>query len=279
MAFALVSAALYGSADFAGGMAVRRNGSTFGVVFVTQLVGLVGIAIVAPIYGASHVTLSDFAWGAAAGICGGVGLALFYRALALGTMSVVSPVTGVVSAAVPVGVGLLLGERPSIAAAIGIVLAIAAVAMFGGGASGAGDGLAKATRALMPAILAGAGFGGFFSLLAETHHGAGLWPIVSARLAACLLYLVASRVRRAPLRVRTTALAITVAAGVGDVLANAVFLTAARHGDLAIVGVIGALYPASTLVLARVVLDERLVVHQRVALAVAALAVVLIAIA
>ncbi|HEY1738794.1 MAG TPA: EamA family transporter, partial [Acidimicrobiia bacterium] len=85
--------------------------------------------------------------------------------------------------------------------------------------------------------------------------------------------------RRAPLRVRATALAITVAAGVGDVLANAVFLTASRHGDLAIVGVIGALYPASTLVLARVVLDERLVLHQRIALAIATVAVVLIAIA
>ncbi len=272
-----MSSALYGSADFAGGMAVRRNGSTFGVVFVTQLVGLVVIVAVAPISGAAHVTASDFGWGAAAGLCGGLGLALFYRALALGTMSIVSPVTGVVSAAVPVCVGLLLGERPSLAAAAGIALTIAAVAMFGGG--GSGRSIATTTRALGPAILAGAGFGGFFSLLSEAHHGSGLWPIVAARAAACLLYVGGSQVRRAPLRVSAAALTITIAAGFGDVLANAVFLTASRHGDLAIVGVIGALYPASTLVLARVVLDERLVLHQRVALAVAAAAVVLIAVA
>src|SRR4051812_5128955 len=267
IALALVSAALYGAADFSGGMAVRRNGSTFGVVFLTQVVGLVSIAIVAAIAGASELTASDLAWGAAAGLCGGVGLALFYRALALGTMSVVSPVTGVVSAAVPVTVGILLGERPSLAAALGIVLAIVAVSMFGGGGGGVRS--ARRARALAPAIAAGAGFGGFFVLLSEAHHGAGLWPIVAARTAASLLYVVAAGVRGGSLRVRRPALAFTVAAGVGDVMANAFFLGATRHGDLAIVGVIGALYPASTLVLARVVLDERLVLHQRLALGVA----------
>jgi drug/metabolite transporter (DMT)-like permease len=267
---------LYGSADFAGGMAVRRNGATFGVVYVTQVIGFVGVVIVAPIAGASHVTASDFLWGAAGGVCGGLGLALFYRALALGTMSVVSPVTGVVSAAVPVIVGLALGERPELAAGIGIALAIIAVAMFGGGA---GTSIVRATRGLAPAIAAGVGFGGFFSLLSETHHGAGLWPLVASRGTASLLYIAMASVRNVSLRVRRPALAITLAAGIGDVLANGVFLAASHRGDLAVVGVIGALYPASTLVLARVVLDERLVLHQRLALAVATGAVVLIAIA
>ena len=72
-----MSAGLYGSADFAGGMAVRRNRSTFGVVFLSQLVGLAGIGVLAPIVGAGTVTTTDFAWGAAAGVCGGLGLALF----------------------------------------------------------------------------------------------------------------------------------------------------------------------------------------------------------
>lgn len=258
-------------------MAVRRNRATFGVVFTSQLVGLIGVALIAPLYGASHVTATDLAWGAGAGICGGLGLALFYRALALGTMSVVSPVTGVVSAAVPVCAGLALGERPSPAAAAGIVLAVAAVSLFGGGQSDLS--FAAATRSLAPAIAAGFGFGGFFTLLSETHHGAGVWPLVASRGAACLLLTVAARVRHSTLRVHAAALAITIAAGLGDVLANGTFLVASRHGDLAIVGVIGALYPASTLVLARLVLNERLVTHQRVALAVAAAAVVLIALA
>lgn len=267
---------LYGAADFAGGFAVRRNGATVAVVFLTQVVGLATVLVYAPIYGASHVTVSDIGWGAGAGVCGALGLLLFYRALALGTMSIVSPVTGVVSAAVPVCVGLGLGERPTLAVAVGIVLAIAAVAMFGGGG---GVGLAAATRALAPAIAAGVGFGTFFSLIAETHHGAGLWPVVAARGAASAMYAVGSRVRGVSVRVRRSALGIAIAAGVGDVTANAVFLVASRHGDLAIVGVIGALYPASTLVLARAVLGERLARHQQVALAVATCAVVLIAIA
>ena len=103
-------------------------------------------------------------------------------------------------------------------------------------------------------------------------HRSPLWSIFTllVPLAASLLYIVGSRVRHATLRVRRPALTVTFAAGVGDVMANGVFLAASRHGDLAIVGVISALYPASTLVLARFVLDERLVTHQRVALAIAA---------
>ena len=190
-------------------------------------------------------------------------------------MSVVSPVTGVVSAAVPVCVGVALGERPSVAASVGIVLAIAAVAMFGGG--GEGVSLRGATRALGPAVAAGVGFGGFFSLLSQTHHGAGLWPLVAAHGAASLLLFVAAHVRGGSLQVHRYTLGITIAAGLGDVMANAFFLAASHLGDLAIVGVIAALYPSSTLVLARVVLDERLARHQVVALAVATAAVVLIA--
>ena len=118
---------------------------------------------------------------------------------------------------------------------------------------------------------------GSSSLLSETHHGAGLWPLVAARGAASLLLFVAARVRRGSLQVHRYALGITIAAGLGDVMANAFFLAASHLGDLAIVGVIAALYPSSTLVLARVVLDERLSRHQGVALAVATAAVVLIA--
>ena len=237
-------------------MAVRRNGSAYGVVFLSELVGLIGILAAAPFLGATHVSATDIAWGAAAGLCGGAGLALFYRALALGTMSVVAPVTGVVSAVVPVCAGFALGERPSGLAAAGIVLAIAAVAMFGGHAH---IDVSVATPGLAPAIISGLGFGGFFTLLSETHHGAGLWPLVSARAAASVLMAVAALSARSGLRVRSIALPFTIAAGAGDGLANATFLVASRHGDLAIVGVISALYPASTLVLARFVLNERLV--------------------
>ncbi len=274
IALALISAMLFGAADFAGGLAVRKNNATFAVVFLSQLVGLATVAIYAPLVGADQLSATDFGWGALAGLCGGLGLLLFYRALALGTMSVVSPVTGVVSAAIPVGVGLGLGERPPLLAAVGIACAIGAVAMFGGGS---GATFAGAARALAPAIAAGVGFGTFFSLIAETHHGAGLWPLLAARCTACVLYAGGATIRRTRLRVRRPALLITLAAGVGDVSANALFLYAARHGDLAIVGVIGALYPASTLVLARFVLHERLALHHRVAIVVAACAIVLIA--
>ncbi len=272
---ALASAIVFGGADFAGGIATRRHESTFPVVFVSQLVGFSTVVLIAPLFGFDGAGWSDLGWGAAAGVVGVLGLLLFYKALAVGTMSIVSPITAVVSAAVPVAVGLTRGERPSMIALAGIALGLVALTLFGGGDPSHASN--NWIRAVGPAILAGLGFGAFFSLISFSSQDAGLVPLVGARFTAASLLIVFALGQTAPLRIPRELRGLVVLAGVGDIAANTLYLLASRRGDLAIVGVIAALYPASTLVLARYVLNERLTRLHWTAIGIASIAVVLIA--
>lgn len=272
---ALLSALVWGASDFCGGLASRRA-SAYGVVVGSQAVGLVALAVAVPVIGGS-ATPADLAWGAAAGVCGSTGLVVFYRAMAGGVMSVVAPVTSVCAAAVPVLAGLALGERIGPAAAVGIALALVAVVLV------ASEGGLRALRSVRPAVLgpplfAGAMFGLFFVLLHRTGSGAGLWPLVAARLVSVLLVGAVLLLRRGEaLRVPRAALLPLALAGVGDMAGNSLFLLASQRGDLSITGVLASLYPASTVLLAQLVLRERLARSQAAGLATAAAAVVLIA--
>jgi uncharacterized membrane protein len=275
MVLALASAVVYGMADFAGGLASRRA-TAAAVVAVSQAAGLVAVVLLLPWLGGDP-TPADLAWGAAAGVAGGLGLLLFYRALAAGVMSVVAPVTAVSAAALPVLGGLLLGERIGPLAAGGIVLALAAVVLVA-----AEDGLASLRDARLgtvaPALAAGAGFGLFFVVLDRTGEDSGLSPLVAARVVSVLMVGGLALATGRSLRISRQVLPVVVLAGVGDMTANALFLVATQvGGQLAITGVLASLYPASTVLLAQVVLRERLAGAQRAGLAVAAAAVVLIA--
>jgi drug/metabolite transporter (DMT)-like permease len=271
---ALASAVVYGSADFLGGLASRR-GSVFGVVAMSQLVGLGALLLLLPWLGGS-VGPADLAWGAAAGLAGAVGLVVFFRALAHGVMSVVAPVTAVTAAAVPVLVGLLGGNRIGAWAAVGIALALVAVVLVS--AEGGLSALRSARPAnLTPALLAGVAFGFFFVLLDRTSADSGLTPLVAARLASMSLAVTVALVTRQSLRVPRTALPVVAASGALDMVANALFLLATQQpGQLAITGVLASLYPVSTVVLAQVVLRERLAPAQVAGLGAAVAAVVLI---
>lgn len=275
MVLALASAVVYGMADFAGGLASRRA-TAAAVVALSQAAGLVAVVLLLPWLGGDP-TPADLAWGAAAGVAGGLGLLLFYRALAAGVMSVVAPVTAVSAAALPVLGGLLLGERIGPVAAGGIVLALAAVVLVA-----AEDGLASLRNAglgtVAPALAAGAGFGLFFVVLDRTGEDSGLSPLVAARVVSVLMVGALALATGRSLRISRRVLPVVVLAGVGDMTANALFLVATQvGGQLAITGVLASLYPASTVLLAQVVLRERLAGAQRAGLAVAAAAVVLIA--
>jgi drug/metabolite transporter (DMT)-like permease len=271
---ALLSAVVWGASDFCGGLATRR-GSAYAVVAASQAIGLLALLVVAPVIGGS-ATAGDLAWGAAAGVCGSTGLVVFYRAMAGGVMSVVAPVTSVCAAAVPVLGGLALGEHLGVATAVGIVLALVAVVLVAseGGLRALGR---VRPGALGPPLFAGLMFGLFFVLLHRTGPGAGLWPLVAARLVSVLLIGAAVLVRRERLRLPRAALLTVAAAGVGDMAGNALFLLASQRGDLSITGVLASLYPASTVLLAQLVLRERLGGSQAAGLATAAAAVVLIA--
>jgi drug/metabolite transporter (DMT)-like permease len=270
---ALASALVYGAADFCGGMASRRA-TAFVVVALSQAAGLVALLVVLPAVGGSP-TVADLVWGAGAGLAGSGGLVLFYRALAAGVMSVVAPVTALTAAAVPVLVGLGVGERLAPWSALGIALALVAVVLVA--AEGGLPTLRSARSAgLLPALAAGLGFGVFFVLLDQTRPESTLWPLVASRSVSVALVLLLGVALRASLRIRGRTALLVVLAGVLDMAANALFLAATQQGQLAITGVLASLYPVSTVVLAQLVLREPLVRAQLAGLATAAVAVVLI---
>jgi drug/metabolite transporter (DMT)-like permease len=271
---ALVSAIIYGTADFLGGLASRRA-AALAVTFVSQGVGLMALLIVVPLAHGDGFDRADFAWGAAGGLSGAIALVCFYWALAAGAMTVVAPLTAVVSAIVPVVTGLALGERPSVWALIGVGLAIPAIALI---AREHADRPQRLTRTVFAAALAaGLGFGVFFVALSRTSGHSGLWPLVGARVAAVASLTIVLIVTRHPPRLAPRARPLTIGAGLLDTTANAVYLAAATRGLLALVAVIAALYPASTVVLARVVLGERIERSQVGGFVLAALAVSLVA--
>jgi uncharacterized membrane protein len=271
---ALTSAAVYGAADFLGGLASRKT-SVFGVVALSQVVGLAALLALLPWLG-GPVDGTDLAWGVAAGVAGASGLVLFFRTLARGVMSVIAPVTAVTSAAVPVLVGLLGGNRIGLWAAAGIALALAAVVLVS--AEGGMSALRAARPAsLAPALAAGTAFGFFFVLLDRTSEEAGVTPLVAARMASVALVVVLALATRQSLRVTRPALPLVALSGVGDMTANALFLLATQQeGQLAIIGVLASLYPVSTVMLAQVLLRERLAGAQVAGLGTAVAAIVLI---
>jgi drug/metabolite transporter (DMT)-like permease len=273
---ALGSSASYGTADFLGGLASRRAAAT-AVVLVSQSVGLATLAAVLALTDRQLPAAVDLGWGGLAGLCGMVGLVLFYRGLAAGTMSVVAPVTAVVSAIVPVVAGLALGERPGWLAMTGIALAVPAIVLLGWGGSPPGTGRHVDRRALVLAAAAGVGFGLFFVTLSRASSDAGLWPVLAARVASVTALAVLITLQRAWGGVPAAVSSLSAGAGVLDTTANGLYLLAVQRGLLSEVAVLSSLYPASTIVLASTVLHERLARLQWWGLALAGVAVVAIA--
>ncbi|WP_084960116.1 DMT family transporter [Thermoactinospora rubra] len=269
---ATTCAVVYGTADFFGGLATRRS-RVLAVVVLSQLAGLALIAMLLPAL-PGHFSAEALGWGMASGVAGAVGLVLFYRSLATGVMSVVAPTTAVTSAALPVVFGLATGERPEFWALVGIALALVSVTLVSRSPS---DGARTSAGAVTAALCAGAGFGGFFILLDQAPEGTGMWPLAGARIASIALVALGALVTRRTLRPGPGALPVIALAGVLDMAANVLYLLATRHGLLSLVAVLVSLYPASTLVLARYVLGERLRPVQVTGVACALGAVALIA--
>ena len=256
---AVLSAVAYGAADFLGGMAAKRA-TTLGSVVVTQAAGLILLLIVLPVLPAATVTAADLAWGAAAGLAGGGGVALLYRALAIGPMSVVAPLTAVCAAAIPVAIGLALGDRLTPLTAIGIVLAIAAIVLIGQERPTASA--ETRTRAIVAAgvrlaLAAGIAVGLFFVCLERTSATSGLWPLVPSRIVSIALFSSIARATSRRLLVPVSVMPVALGGGALDMLANAFYLIAVQQGQLSVVATLASLYPASTIILARIVLDER----------------------
>ena len=270
---ATLAAVFYGAADFTGGMVTKRV-ATVPVVLLSQATGLVMVAVILPFLGTAAPRGPDLWWGAAGGLAGGVGVALLYYGLAIGTMSVVAPTTAVLAVAIPVLTSIALGERPGWLAIAGILLGIGAIALVSR-PTVTTEGPPRPSG-LGVALVAGVAIGLFLLALAQTRPASGLWPLLTARLASVGLFAVIAVVGRRSVRMPVKLGAIAVGGGALDMLANTLYLLAAQIGPLSPVVTLSSLYPASTVLLARVVLGERLNAWQTAGVAAALVAVLLI---
>ena len=273
---ALTSAALYGAADFLGGVASKSLSTTI-VVAIAQASGLVVLLAAIGLLPPADPAGTDLAYGAAAGLAGTVGVGLLYRALAIGVMGVVAPITAVCAVAIPVLFSVVRGARPGLLVVAGILLALVAIVLVSQQPSGAALNL-SVRRGLPPgvphALVSGVAIGVFFVVLSHARPEAGLWPLVGARSAALPICVAASLVSGGSFRgVAKGTVGLASAAGVVDMSANVLYLLASQMGSLPVAVTLSSLYPASTVVLARIVLGERLHRVQVVGMACALVAV------
>jgi drug/metabolite transporter (DMT)-like permease len=270
---ALASSLGYGGADFAGGLAAR-DAHVFRVVAAAAPAGLLVNLLLFPVIGADW-SASAVAWGAGSGLASAAAFTLLYQTLALGPMSILSPLTAVISAVIPVGVGLLEGERFGTPAVAGLLIAVLAIVLVGGGPSA--ESSQPRRLALVLAIGAGAAIAAQLICLHQAPAGSGLAPLLAGSVVSSSVLLGAVVTLRRRVGTTPPRWALAVGSGALSALANLAFLLAVRSGDLSIVAVITALSPGATVVLAWVVLGERLRSVQVAGLAAAGLAVCLLA--
>ena len=267
--FGLVSGISWGFADFFGGVASRRMNAA-AVAFISQVIGtalvLVAILIVRP----QVPAWGALALGAMGGVCGGLGVFAFYKALAMGTMSLVAPVSAL-GAGVPMAFGILDGERPSALALTG-----ALIALIGAVLASKAPGHAS-RRGLGLAALAALAFGAFFVLIAPAADTSVLWAGLSTRVASVPVLLAVCVAIKTSVRVGPGLWPFVIGAGVLDIAANVAYAEATQHGLLSIVSVLAGLYPVATVILAQTVLKERLARGQAAGVFTALVGVALIA--
>jgi drug/metabolite transporter (DMT)-like permease len=269
---ALGASASWGVADFFGPLKGRTYG-VLPVLVVGQTAGLTGIAFVVAAHGegphGAGVLLA-----VPAALAGSIGLAAFYRGMAVGAISVVAPIAGV-SAAVPVLIGIATGDRPSAVQLAGITVALAGVVAASYEPVPAGRGRLDAGVAL--AFLAALGFGLYFVPMHAAGEVDALWATLVFRITSTSLMACAALVRRPSLRIRGRDLAVVALAGTLDMTGNLLFAASSSHGLVSVTSVLASLYPVLTIVLAHALLRERTAPRQRAGIAGTLLGVALIA--
>lgn len=277
---ALIAALAYGLSDFVGGL-VSRRASPWSVATIGMCASTLCTALLATLVD-GEPTRADFAWAAVAGIGSGMGAGFLYRGLSQGRMGVVAPLSAVGAAVVPVLVGVVTGERPGAFVWVGIVLAFPAIWLVASTPSEE-DPLhcdkprESTTAAVIDGLLAGAGFGVLFAALGQVPDEAGLWPLTLTQLVSVPAVVVLALGLRAPWVPRGRYVWWGLATGPLGTAATLFFLLASQRGYLTIAGVLTSLYPAATVLLAWLVLKERIHRAQAVGLALCGLAVALVA--
>jgi drug/metabolite transporter (DMT)-like permease len=268
--FALAASLSWGAGDFSGGVATRRA-KVLSVVIAAHAIGLMMLIALALIWSEPFPSTLDIIWGSVAGLAGAVGVVAFYQSLSVGRMGIVAPITAMLSAAVPVLFGAFLEGLPGPLQLCGFVLALIAVGLI------SGLGVVKGRpKGLGLAFLAGLGFGSFFILISRVSHGAIFWPLAAARLASFLFLLAVILIRRQKVLPKKSVLPVVFLAGALDVAGNVFFVLATHAGRLDVAAILSSLYPAVTVLLASIILKERVTRIQTIGICIALVAIPLI---
>lgn len=271
---ALLAAVAYGASDFGAGLASRRFAAG-PVTAVAQVFGLATAVAAVILLHSGAPDRSTLLWGAVSGLGSGLGTLTLYRGLALGPMSLVATIAAVLTAVLPAAAGILLGNHLSWLALAGIVLAVPSIGLVSWQSA---TGEARSSRiGIIFGVLAGVGFALLFIALAQAGTEAGAWPLVPGQAVSlvCVAPFALSD-RRPPGKPWAGTFAIMVGAALLSGVANLLFLASTGHGQLAVVAVLSAMYPAVTVLLARVVLNERWTRLQIAGLSLGAVAVLLV---
>jgi drug/metabolite transporter (DMT)-like permease len=270
----LLVAASFGSGDFLGGLASRRD-NTLTVLAWAQLAALGGALIIALIWG-GPLTANAVLLGAGAGLLNMMALGCLFQGLAIGQIGQVAPAAAVIGAVLPVAWGLAIGERPPALALAGVGLAVLAGALI---SAEKDEQRAEGARiALLLAVLAGIGFGTSFILFADSSHHPGFWPVLSARVAAVVGVWLIVLISGAPRTLAAPSRRLAASAGFLDVAATTLLIVAVRTGLTAVVAPVASLAPGFTVMHAWWYLHEKVSRLQTVGLGIALVGLSLIAI-
>lgn len=252
ISLSLASAASWGAGDFTGGIAAKRTG-VFGLVVAAHITGFVGVLALAFLKHEAMPSHYSLAWAVAGGLLGSVGLAAFYRSLAIGKMGINAPLAALITAVVPVIAGMVLQGRTGRLQVAGFVIAIIGIVLVS-----KPEAVHEPPAGVWLAVIAGVGFGGFLVCMKLASATSVLWPLCVARLAsAALMCIFCLCTRQSPLPA-TQLLPLAALTGILDTGGNALFMLAAQEGRLDIAAVLSSLYPVITVLLARFFLKEQM---------------------
>jgi len=268
-----IAALFYGLADYSGSRASRFANSA-SITFFGQATAFVGIGVFLVIVQTPVMPVESWLWTTGGGFGGAIALVAFYKAMSLGSMTVIAPITAVIGLSVPVFAGVLSGERPSGIAWIGILLAVVAVALVAD-ALGKHD-LPTPSRVIWMAVAAGLGFGMIFVCMGNASHDHGVWPLFGQRLVSVPTVAAIALFQTRRIFVPKKVILLSIAAGVLDTSANGLYLLATHSGMMSIVSVVVAMYPVATVFLAMTLDHERLHKSQGVGLALAVVSLALV---